>query len=644
MIDVSDRMGTGDASNDHSWNNESEERYRPKKKQDANKTNKNNNDSNSNNSSQIINMTENFKESNARYVKHNEKENVITDTKHPNNNNNNITSEIHQGDNNTGDVFLTSSSQDNDDEVEDDQHPKFKSNENVLLRENADYLSTIGPKQNPNVEYPTTIPNTVQHPTSSISTTTVKSPPPQPSKLLVASAPSISSQPHIPPRTIVHITSRTWPGCNKPGGVARIVSYCTHSDTYNVSYVLGGKEKCVPSQYVTVMTAVDATTDDDREQRKQRRGRVIARALQDVRNKENVHSNISGKKRGSTVSKKKNKVEQGKKKCKALVRGISKKQPVASKETLRQEATNELEEEGSKITMSKSKLRTVEKNTNPASADANLTTTALKRYNQRLTKHRSRIEIISSGLSQEESNVLTKFIQMYKSKHKQFKISIATSFDLEKTTICFASAIENEDAMMARKRSFKAMRCMLAGVAILHVGYLRDCIMNNTYDFVEIQRKHCVDTLQTKCQDFLSIAKSGILRVAAAHVNESDNTRSILNRCLVLPCGTWNKINGSPKLSDVKQLLLDCGGEYMNDSSAFLRKVSSERKRSSYDRFLILCDESPELRLDDLDRISKVLQGSVVNTVSSSFLFESISSGMLLDVNMFPPKSANMLF
>jgi len=638
-------MGTGDVSNGHSWNTKSEERYPPKKKQDTYQTN-NNNDSNNRSSKQDIIVTENFKESNTRYDNQHQKENVITDTKYSSNNN--IT-DIHQSDNDTEEVFLTSSSQDNDDEVEDDRNPK--PNQNLFLRENADYLSTFGPEQNlnnsPNIKYPTTIPNTVHHPTSSRSTTTtVKNPPPQPSMLSAAPSSAITSQPHIPPRTIVHITSRTWPGSNKPGGVARIVSYCTHSDTYNVSYVLGGKEKCVPSQYVKVMTAADATTDEDgREQRKQRRGRVIARALQDARNKENVHNNITRKKRRSTVIKKNNKEEQEKKKRKVVVKGISKNQALASKETLRREATNRLEEKPSNNTMSKSKLRKVKQNANPTSAIANSTTTALMRYNQRFTKHRSRIEIISSGLSHEESDVLTKFVQKYNSKHKQCKISIATSFDLEKTTMCFASILGNEDAIMARKRSFKAMRCMLAGVAILHVGYLRDCSMNNTYDFVEIQRKHCVDTLQTKCQDFLSIAKGGILRVAAAQVHESDiKACSILNRCLVLACGTWNKIDGSPKLSDVKQLLLDCRGKCVNDSRAFLRKVSSERKRSCYDRYLILCDESPELRLDDLGRILKVLQGSVVNTVCSSFLFDSISSGMLLDANMFPPKSANMLF
>ncbi|OEU15929.1 hypothetical protein FRACYDRAFT_240624 [Fragilariopsis cylindrus CCMP1102] len=50
--------------------------------------------------------------------------------------------------------------------------------------------------------------------------------------------------------TIVNVASRTWPGVNKHGGVGRITAMNTDG-TYNVSYVLGGKESNVEVCFMT---------------------------------------------------------------------------------------------------------------------------------------------------------------------------------------------------------------------------------------------------------------------------------------------------------------------------------------------------------------------------------------------------------
>eukprot|EP00984_Skeletonema_dohrnii_P021928 scaffold11061_cov69-Skeletonema_dohrnii-CCMP3373.AAC.1 len=65
--------------------------------------------------------------------------------------------------------------------------------------------------------------------------------------------------------SIVVVESRTWPGSNKPGGVARVtaVHYETAAGSpkkYDVSYVLGGKEKGVEEEYVRLQSSSD---DDD---------------------------------------------------------------------------------------------------------------------------------------------------------------------------------------------------------------------------------------------------------------------------------------------------------------------------------------------------------------------------------------------
>jgi len=53
--------------------------------------------------------------------------------------------------------------------------------------------------------------------------------------------------------TIVQVQSRTWPGVNKPGGVARITKIHSLSSnvSYDVTYVLGGKEKNVDACFIS---------------------------------------------------------------------------------------------------------------------------------------------------------------------------------------------------------------------------------------------------------------------------------------------------------------------------------------------------------------------------------------------------------
>lgn len=60
---------------------------------------------------------------------------------------------------------------------------------------------------------------------------------------------------HFPIGTIARVADRTWPGVNKQGGVARIVKVHAHFDAgvkYDVSYVLGGREKMVDSAFVRI--------------------------------------------------------------------------------------------------------------------------------------------------------------------------------------------------------------------------------------------------------------------------------------------------------------------------------------------------------------------------------------------------------
>jgi hypothetical protein len=55
---------------------------------------------------------------------------------------------------------------------------------------------------------------------------------------------------------IVEVASRTWPGVNKPGGVGRIIRVGGDS-TYDINYILGGRERSVEARYITSVNFFD---------------------------------------------------------------------------------------------------------------------------------------------------------------------------------------------------------------------------------------------------------------------------------------------------------------------------------------------------------------------------------------------------
>jgi hypothetical protein len=74
---------------------------------------------------------------------------------------------------------------------------------------------------------------------------------------------------------IVHVQSRTWPGVNKPGGIARITKVLDkEGSSYHVEYILGGREKHVdaifvskPPEEMVMDDDTKAENDDDDDQK-----------------------------------------------------------------------------------------------------------------------------------------------------------------------------------------------------------------------------------------------------------------------------------------------------------------------------------------------------------------------------------------
>lgn len=60
---------------------------------------------------------------------------------------------------------------------------------------------------------------------------------------------------------LVEVEARTWPGINKSGGIGRIFRLDEQEEAIDVNYVLGGKEKNIPIQYVSLAESYQESGD-----------------------------------------------------------------------------------------------------------------------------------------------------------------------------------------------------------------------------------------------------------------------------------------------------------------------------------------------------------------------------------------------
>ena len=84
--------------------------------------------------------------------------------------------------------------------------------------------------------------------------------------------------PSYPPKTVVTVLPRTWPGINKPGGVGKVITCTPATDTtpatVTVKYVMGGTDKEIPVEYVQLHAAA-AASSPTRSDRRQSTGDVV---------------------------------------------------------------------------------------------------------------------------------------------------------------------------------------------------------------------------------------------------------------------------------------------------------------------------------------------------------------------------------
>jgi len=499
---------------------------------------------------------------------------------------------------------------------------------------------------------------------------------------------------HIVKGSIVMVQARTWPGINKHGGVGRVTK--VHSSTeigggavqYDVSYVLGGKEKFVDESFVQLhktseeessTTAASArkprkSSENEMESRRPKRTQQKVTFKEEVRiyNEEELkHIPAEALEWAGIVPKKgKGKTKlPGKKR--ALADSNSNTNPAGSSTKKRKAApsaaaaasktasnpNNEVKHKKQNI-VAEAESSAVEALIAMAhdSGTSNLNEIisplstqeivqyADERYSSLLsTSGDSVLNVVTSNLSDAESDSLISLCKLLKDKNVSLKLM--KSFKANKTHLCITSAsVEKQPKpsnVVSNARTVKVMRSTLAGLPILSQQWVDACLSEG--EIVAPTGDMSVRTLPRKQQhdnDDGCDVRFGVAKYAAAF-QQGMQSNTLLSGVQVLMCGSF----GGSSANDIKGLLQDAGATIISSVSAASRFLSDMSSSDVDTTFVFLCDDS---LLDKSCGISDSLykqakqvrqdsQHAKVMAVHFSWLFDCISCATVIPATSYEP-------
>lgn len=298
----------------------------------------------------------------------------------------------------------------------------------------------------------------------------------------------------------------------------------------------------------------------------------------------------------------------------------------------------------------------------------NLVELALERYQSILNfeetsrQKKNSIYIVTSGLSEEEKEVLSKFCNEARRKGS---VTVMKDFNPKKTTICITSS---DKGSISKMRTVKAMRASLAGCPIVSPKWLRYCLdgkcislPQNSMFIHTLPAKIGVYNVKPQSSRPPQSAHMGVMRIAAQHqICKNEGKRRLpplLHDVTVMLCGNWKSNSG--RTSDVQLLLREAGATMCTSVSQALQKLAEIKKSCAIeagfvDSLVFLCDDSvgnnfiqrnlaSSIRdflqqFEGKDDVKRHLPVIVVNLM---WLFDSISCATVLDADHFEPTNPN---
>ncbi len=442
--------------------------------------------------------------------------------------------------------------------------------------------------------------------------------------------------------TIVRVQARTWPGVNKQGGVGRITGQ-NEDGTYNVSYVLGGKESKIDAVFVS---KEDQGDDDERNNKSivaaktnRKRSRRAKDTLPEellkqlaaegfdvpglkVKPKKNVKSSAasaladSTNQRKSAGSKRKRKEEAstaslpptqprtGRRKQQPSMQDAK---PVATTNRRKKQARS-IEDANLPTTVKKVKEAPPTKKKAAKKTVTFSTVPSTKRASRKKppatavepsaieSDHKDAIQIADAWQKQKleeainnknlvavRSNLGEIDDNLFSSLLSKQVMKPAYSVD-EKTQLCVVPSVENgnEESSMASVRTLKVMLSALRGIPLVTPNWLRTCYLEEKI----VAPQSFLRSMPTKDPSIRASGDNlcGVTRLAVARSTGKTDSLPFSNLFACL-CGGYE---GKTKAS--MQELLEVGGAKILSTSqeleAKLREISSDNK---IERIVVVC-------------------------------------------------------
>jgi len=500
-----------------------------------------------------------------------------------------------------------------------------------------------------------------------------------------AASETIEKEKKIGKGDIVNVQSRTWPGINKPGGVARVtkVHEGGNSIKYDVSYVLGGREKQVDEAFVTLkddnnlstiqedpdesMLSTGTRSAEKKRPMRQRRAATkpeSSAAVPIYNDEELKNANIpedvlqwaglpqpkKGKKGkaspGTPAAKKETK--RGKKRAlkdsniKPKAKSATKKKKKASKKT-----DTTLEEDDQSNNTAVEGLNDV---LSPMSTEeivslADARYASLLSLDEKQSSDTQTLYYVTSSLTDKDSKMLESLCKLLKEKSIILKIN--KDFNANKTQICFTPAGSSSTAskrsdpknVISKARTLKVMRSALAGLPILTPEWIEACLKEG--NLVAPTGAHCIRTLPRKQTTDSDEEDFGVAKYAAAYQKTTiSSSNHFLSGIYVMICGTTDD---GRTIKDSKVLLEQAGASIISSVSMANRHLTDMANgESESDRFVFLCDDSTTNKKCGISdalfkQAKKVIEdievdeeAAAIQCVSRNWLFDSISCVMPL--------------
>jgi hypothetical protein len=404
---------------------------------------------------------------------------------------------------------------------------------------------------------------------------------------------------------IVNVQARTWPGVNKPGGVARVVN--VFHGFVDVAYILGGKESQVDSIFIKAH-------DDQPNQRRRSREGASELPMSLLQALEEQGFDTTGNRPLKTPYKKR-----------PRVMGTSLRDTTNHKNNQQKKGKQQSTKSNPPVTITPNRKLSYTKNQQKIALGSRTfsseesVTKADAHYKKVLdnAKAAKEIHIVTSSLHPDDMAMLR---TLCSKPVGNVKLCLSDAFG-KKSTICILPVEQNDADVRPKVRTVKAMRSALAGIPIVSP----DWISQVTSQEQVVIPSSFVRSLPTKA---VPITAGGVARLAAA---VDANDRLFGHDTYVFLCGNFP----DGQRTDMHLLAKEAGAKVLKTPDQVLDKLKQQPSK----RLVILCHNSNIAPASLEKQLRRSLEANPKSAlvVSSSWLFDSIACAEALPPHTFAP-------